>query len=51
MLEVLQPGLTDTRGLLVYERASAKGLIVQVGRNSNLLVDKVHFVLIESCFY
>ena len=51
MLDILQPGLTETRGLLLYERASAKGLILQVGGNSNLYVDKVHFVLIESCFF
>ena len=31
MLGVLQPGLSDMRGLVLYERASAKGLILQVG--------------------
>ena len=30
MLEVLQPGLTETRGIALYEMSAPRGLILQV---------------------
>jgi len=37
MLVVLQPGLSDMQGLVLYERASAKGLILQKEMEAGLL--------------